>query len=349
MRLGVIPESLYERLILWLGLAPTPLADTQVGFLLARTVMVATKLGVFEALAEGRLSAPAVAARCGLDDRGAAKLLSALAGAHYLVVEGSDYALTPIARKWLLKDASRSLHDKMLLQFLEWEFVEHFENYVRTGRPIAMHTAMTDEQWRLYQRGMRSMAGLSTDEVARRTPVPGHARALLDVGGSHGLYAAAFCRRYPKLRAVILDLPEALDEAQAILAEENVGERVAHRAGNALTDDLGEAAWDVVFISSLVHHFSEAENRDLTKRVVRALRPGGVFVIQELIRPASPKEAAKAGFGPLLDLYFAATSQSGTWSLPEMAAWQREAGLVPLKPLWLRTLPGSGQQSAVKR
>jgi hypothetical protein len=32
-----------------------------------------------------------------------------------------------------------------------------------------------------------------------------------------------------------------------------------------------------------------------------------------------------------------------------MAGWQREAGLVPRKPVKLVTAPGTGQQSAVKK
>jgi SAM-dependent methyltransferase len=126
-----------------------------------------------------------------------------------------------------------------------------------------------------------------------------------------------------------------------------MGERVVHRPGNALTDDLGTEAWDVIFVSSLVHHFDDATNRALAKRIARALRPGGVFVIQELNRPASPSHAGQ--IGALLDLYFAVTSRSGTWSFAEMADWQREAGLEPLKPVRFVTVPGVGQQAAVKR
>lgn len=96
-----------------------------------------------------------------------------------------------------------------------------------------------------------------------------------------------------------------------------------------------------------MHHFDEETNRALAKRVAQALRPGGVFVIQEVIRPRSPNEAGQ--IGALLDLYFAATSQSGTWSVEEIAGWQQQAGLKPQKPIWLRSLPGSAQQAAVKK
>ena len=126
-----------------------------------------------------------------------------------------------------------------------------------------------------------------------------------------------------------------------------MGDRVVHRAGNALTEDLGTEAWDVVFVSSLVHHFDDATNRALAQRIARSLRPGGIFVIQEHFRSATPGQAGQ--IGALLDLFFAFTSEAGTWSFEEMAGWQREAGLKPLKPIKFVTAPGNGQQAAVKR
>jgi predicted O-methyltransferase YrrM len=177
--------------------------------------------------------------------------------------------------------------------------------------------------------------------------VPAGARDLLDIGGSHGYNAVVLCRRHAGLRAVIFDLPAAVEQAAPILAKEGMGDRVVHRAGDALADDLGAESWDVVFVAQLVHHFDAATNRELARRVARALRPGGVFVIQEAVRPSSPKQAGQAG--TLLDLYFALTSQAGTWSYDEMADWQRQAGLEPRKPIRFRTVPGVGQQVAVKR
>ena len=126
-----------------------------------------------------------------------------------------------------------------------------------------------------------------------------------------------------------------------------MGERVTHRAGDVLTTDLGEGAYDLIFISSLVHHFDDPTNRDLMKRIARALRAGGAVVVQEPIRRDSPTDGGQTG--ALLDLYFALTSQAGTWSVGEIADWQRSAGLHPRRPVFLRSMPGSAQQSAVKR
>lgn len=74
-----------------------------------------------------------------------------------------------------------------------------------------------------------------------------------------------------------------------------MGDRVVHRAGDATTDDFGTAAFDLVFIAHAVHHFDVPANRDLARRAGRALRAGGYFVILDIVRPRSPKDAGQAG------------------------------------------------------
>jgi len=169
---------------------------------------------------------------------------------------------------------------------------------------------------------------------------------MLDVGGSHGLFSVALCRRYPDLTATVLDLPEAIEHAAPLLAAEQMGERVVHRAGNVLTDDLGKEAWDLILVSQFVHHFDEKTNRELVCRLAGALCPGGVLAIMEVPRPASP--GAEGQTGALLDLFFAVTSESGTWSLEELTDWQREAGLEPHKPIRLKSGPATHIQAAAK-
>ena len=85
---------------------------------------------------------------------------------------------------------------------------------------------------------------------------------------------------------------------------------LAWRTGRATYwSPISAKAYDVVFMSSLVHHFDEATNRELMKRIARALRPGGAVVVQELVRRESPTQGGQ--MGALLDLYFSLTSQGG--------------------------------------
>lgn len=346
MRLDAVGENLIERLLARTNLAPWPLVHTQIAYTLARVVMAATELGVFETLGGEPLTAVQVAARCATDPAATEKLLFALASAGYAAARDGGYVLTPRSRKWLRRDSRHSLADMMLLQFDGWELIGRSEEYVRSGRPLDLHESLDAERWPVYQRGMRAMASALAPELARRVPVPRGARTMLDIGGSHGYFSVVLCRRRRRLRSVVLDLPEAVVHAAPLLAAEGMGDRVRHWPGDALAEDLGREQYDLVLGSQVVHHFSDEQNRELTRRVAAALRPGGVYAIVDEFRPTSPEEAGQVG--GLLEFYFALTSRSGTWTPGEMAVWQAVAGLEPRRPIALRTAPGVGIQAAVK-
>lgn len=340
MRLGLIGEGLIERIVTMTTKVPTPLLETQIAFTMARSIMAGVKFGVYDAIGQGTATAAEVATTCQTDPEATAKLLNTLVGCRYLSHRDGRYELTPMSKKWLRRESPHSIVDKLLFQYDEWETVSKFEDYIKTGHPLDLHGSNLDGSiWNRYQHGMRALASISAEEVARCLPVPAGATAMLDIGGSHGYYSVCLCRRHTGLRATILDLPQAVEHAAPILMREGMGDRVSHRAGNALTDELGSDVWDVIFQSQLVHHFTEEQNRDLVKRVAQALRPGGVCALLEILRPATPEGVG--GIGAVLDLYFAATSRSGTWPLETMQAWLGKAGLVVEKPISLRTLPGA--------
>jgi ubiquinone/menaquinone biosynthesis C-methylase UbiE len=352
MRVGVIPETLLERIGLLTGLAPAPLAEGLFSFLLARTVMIGTRLGVFEALAAAPLTASGVAATCGTNARATERLLHALAGCRYLSVSPGDqgteahYALTDSARKWLLKDAAGSCRDRMLLQFLEWDWFEHAEEFVRTGAPLDAFARLSDDGWGLYQRGMRAGVEPLAAELACRIPLKGAPTHMLDVGGGHGHYSVALCRRHPTLSSTILELPEAIRHAAPVLAREGMGDRIVHRAGDALRDDLGDGELDLVLLASVMHHFDDDQCKALLGRVARALKPGGVVAVFDVFRRGPGSQPSQVG--GLLDLFLATISPSGTRAATEVAAFQREAGLVPRRAIHLRIAPDIGAQCAIK-
>jgi 2-polyprenyl-3-methyl-5-hydroxy-6-metoxy-1,4-benzoquinol methylase len=237
-----------------------------------------------------------------------------------------------------MRDSPQSIRDNMLLRFLEWQAIETTEEFVRTGKALDVHDFIRDEQWDIYQRGMRSLARLSASEVAARTPGLGNPLTMLDVGGGHGAYSAAFCRRYPRLKATILDLPQAVEVAAPLVAEEDLEERIVHKSGNAKTEDLGRAVWDIILVSHLVHHFDDAQNRSLLKRAADALRPNGIIIIIDVLRESS--RVAGSQTGALLDFYFAITSLSGTFSAKQIASWLTPTRLVIERIIPLRSAPG---------
>jgi len=331
---------------LLLNLAPTPLMETQVALLSARAIMAATELGVFSSLLEAPLDSAEIAAACHLHPEAIKSLLGALVSLDYLRFHRDRFYLTPKSRKWLAPRGAWSLFDYMPHLRDVWEFATHLEDFLRGGGALDIHRGQSAGAWSRYQTAMRSLASISAPEVTQRLKLPPTAKRMLDVGGAHGFYSVALCRKHPQLTATILELPDAIAESAPILAAEGMGGRVKHQPGDALHCDLGESRYDLILVSNLVHHFTESQNRDLAIRCTRALVAGGILVIQDLIRPASPNSGDQAG--QVLNLFFALTSTSGTWSVPEIQNWLRSAKLTAQGPVYLRSVPGAVQLRGVR-
>src|SRR5687768_16073739 len=108
MKIGAIPENIFECIALWLGVAPTPLADTHLAFMMGRTIMVAVKGQLFECLAGGPLTACETAVRSRMHPAATGKLLRALVHLGYLKQNGKYFSLSALSKKWMLKDSPKS-------------------------------------------------------------------------------------------------------------------------------------------------------------------------------------------------------------------------------------------------
>ena len=243
---------------LLLNLAPAPLIETQLALVSARAIMAATELGVFSCLSRAPVRRPAkLRKQCQLDPRATEALLGALVSCGYLRYRRERFELTPKSRKWLAEQQTWSLFDYMPHVRDVWEMMSGLEgSCARARRSIS-----TPASPMARGHGINGPCAPWPPSAPRKSP-SGY-RALPRPGAcsisaaAHGFYAVALCRKHPQLSATILDLPEAIDHAAPILAGEAMGDRIQHRAGDALADDFGEGAYDLILISNLVHHFSD--------------------------------------------------------------------------------------------
>lgn len=338
MKLKITAQNPMEWIAIKLNLIPIPLMDTQVAFTQARAIMAAAELNIFEAIGKGSKTYQQIAAISKTHPEATKQLLDCLTGIGYLTWNNGNYAIKPKLYKWLLKEFPSNFIGKLRFQLSEWNWMAKLEDYVRTGKPMELHSVITESEWANYQDGMRDLSVNTAKELAGKIKLSANTSKLLDIGGSHGLYSNELCKKYPSLSSTILELPGAVDRASAIAAEQGLTDRVKYKAGNALTDDLGEQQYELIMINNVVHHFTVEYNLKLAQKVARALKPGGIYAIGEFIRGSKPGEGGAVASGA--GLYFSLTCESGTWSVEEINAWQQKAGLKTHKPISLMTLPG---------
>lgn len=122
------------------------------------------------------------------------------------------------------------------------------------------------------------------DAVAAAT-VGGEVGAVLELGVGTGETA----RRVRALH------PEAswtgIDASPAMLARAREALPDADLRDSRLEDPLPEGPFDLVVSALAVHHLDGAGKRDLFRRVAAVLRPGGRFVLGDVVVPERPEDA----------------------------------------------------------
>jgi cyclopropane fatty-acyl-phospholipid synthase-like methyltransferase len=191
---------------------------------------------------------------------------------------------------------------------------------------------------------MAQGARLTADAIAAAIPVTAPER-LLDIGGSHGLHAAALCRRHPGLRATVLDLEAPVRIGREVIAAEGLADRVQHRAGDAFADDLG-SGYDVVTAHAFLHNFAPERCVELLRRAHAALRPGGTFAAQEIERPPPGRPGSLVA--TLGSLVFHVWTGTRAYTAAELAGFAREAGFADVRVRRPLALPGSVILSAAR-
>lgn len=153
--------------------------------------------------------------------------------------------------------------------------------------------------WRLQEAVAEASEGMTVTSV-------------LDLGTGTGETLAAVLERHGGAAAVGIDKNEAmLDAARARLRGLAVELVVAQ-----LTDPLPPGPFDLVVSALAVHHLEGPDKAALFARVMGVLRPGGRFVLGDVVIPVDPADAVTRVTG----------AHDRPSTLAEQLGWLADAG-----------------------
>jgi tRNA (cmo5U34)-methyltransferase len=140
------------------------------------------------------------------------------------------------------------------------------------------------------------------------------ATRILELGTGTGETARRVLARHARAALVGIDESASmLEQARAELPD-GTDLRVAR-----LQESLPEGPFDLVFSALTVHHLDSSEKADLFRRIAAVLRPGGRFVLGDVVVPERAEDAV--------------TPLSEGFDLPDPAVdqlgWLTEAGFEP--------------------
>jgi hypothetical protein len=336
MRLALRGDGVLERLALRAGVVPTPAAEAWGGVALTGVLAAATRLGLTARLAAGPATVDELARALDVDPLGIQLLLDCLGSAGHVTRRRDRYRLSRASRRWLDPASGLSVAGFVAgsAEYLTWW--SRLPEVARTGDPIAHHSADPDDPyWRTYITGQHELARLSAGEVAAKLARGGD-RTMLDIGGGHGGYSVALCRRVPGLTATVLDLPGSARIGREIVAAAGMSETVRHRDGDALTVDLG-GPYDLVLCFNLVHHLGADQVVPLFAKVRGALTKGGRFAVMDAFAEPTRRNSAA---GNVLGLFMYLSSGGRLYTPADLNGWFEATGFRPPRRVPIRRIPG---------
>ena len=287
------------------------------GFRQARVLLTANNYRVFDHLTKP-LTARALSERLNTDLRATEILLDCLAGMGLIKKKGKSYQNSPIASKFLV---SRSpYYQGNIIKHADtlWKNWSGLDEVMKTGRPYRVAL-----DHRAFILGMHDIAKLRAKEVVGFIDLRGVKR-LLDLGGGPGTYAMEFARR--GLNVTLFDYPETVKIARELT--EKAGVKINFIEGDFLSDSFGNG-YDLIFISQVLHAYSEENNLLLIKKCRESLNKKGRIVIQEFSISSdrtSPLNSALFSVNMLVN-----TEGGRCYTPQEMITWLKRAGMKGFK------------------
>ena len=224
-------------------------------------------MGVFDALHEGPATAETLAARLGAQPAALARLLDGCAALQLLHKRDGVYENAPVAETYLY--SAQPAFDERLRSLLRSGALSHVGQSRRRGARghaalvAELRPGRADLQRLLPHSGGDARfsdghARLRHAHLSRHRPAAfdlSRFRRLVDLGGATGHLTIAACERYPELRGVVFDLPQAGAIARELVARSTAAARIEVVSGDFFVDELPEA--DLYYVGRILHDWSE--------------------------------------------------------------------------------------------
>lgn len=343
-------ESLFARL----AILPTPLLDTPLAPGIAKVLVTACELNVFDTLDRRALTNEELAQRLTCEPEGVHLLLQLLVSAGYLREQNGVYRNTRVAQRWLTTRSSLNIvpyiiHSPDIVAIWDHlpQIVHDHKQVMQT--PYGNETPQGQLMLARHYAGLASLATALGRELVYRVRLPHGANCLLDVGGSHAAYSALFCRKYPHLYATILDLHSGIEAGKRTAKLMRLEDRMNFVYGDIVQEDFSQqfaGEYDVVLYFHIAHLLQPEVNQQVLTKVARTLRPGGMLIFVDQVTDQTHNSRLASLMVQFMAL--SVTAIGGTcYPFETVKGWLECAGFGQVKSYRLLT-PGVSMVTAIK-
>jgi len=284
----------------------------------SRVLITANNFRVFDHLTKPQ-SARKISEKLEIDLRATQILLDALTGLDFLKKSNHKYINTPISNHFLVKGEPYYQGDIIKHADNLWRNWSSLDEVVKRGEP-----PQKARDYDAFILGMHNIASLKAKDVTKAIGLNG-VKMALDLGGGPGTYSVEMAKRGVKV--ILFDHPDAIEIAKRLIVGKGIKD-VNFRSGDFTVDDIGRD-YDLIFVSQILHAYSERDNLQILEKCRKALNKGGRIVIQEFY---TSEDRTRPVHSALFSVNMLVNTQDGRCYSPrEIKKWFLETGIKNIK------------------
>ncbi|WP_125611839.1 methyltransferase [Specibacter cremeus] len=312
---------------------PEAIVDIAIGFMGAKQLFAASRIGLFNAIDQGASTVEEFAAATGVAAQQVGILADSMAAQGLLTRQAGRYALTADSAAYLTGE-NAELDLAPFLAFLGTISYDQWRGYDKTVDTNEAGTLALDEAgWGEFMNGVMTYNELHAEMFARHFDFSPF-RNVLDLGGLSPAFAIKAMLGNPELTTRFVVAPDFAASVQAAVdAAGLAGRAQVEGADTETATPAGDH--DLVMVNHVAHRFDDATNRRILANARAAAAPGATLAMLDffLDDDAVQRKIDALHAGEYYNI-------DGTVVYPESVVrdWLAAAGWSPVEVI---TLPGS--------
>jgi ubiquinone/menaquinone biosynthesis C-methylase UbiE len=298
----------------------------------------------FTLIHRGFQSAGEIAREAGTDQRATRIVLDSLPALGLVEKRDGKYFLTPTADLFLVQGKPSYAGDFRHVALALWDGMAHLKESLRTGKPLSrMDTGVELPVWEKLVLGIIIVAEPAAKALCEILKIGTERKGIrvLDVAGGSSIFGMTIVTRDPTAQVTQLDWPNVNAVAKKANKERGLEGKIRYIDGEHRTATIETNHYDLVIASNFCRFESPTGNQELFTKAYSALKPDGIFVVNDFV---PNEERTEPTFALRFSVYtLTHTPEGECWALSQYSNWLKKAGFstVETHAEIPNTLPGT--------
>ena len=240
-------------------------------------LLAAVELDLFSKISEGANTEGLLVNSLGISELNAERIVVACLGLGLIIRNQEFIENAPDVERFLVKSKSTYAGEWMFFTYPDWDKWGRLTEFLKDSSPPQLDNNtvknITLSEARRYHGATFSIGRGAGRQFLRKVDLAQRTK-ILDIGGGSGAYCIEACKKYPKLTATVLDLPEVTIIAAEFIESFGLSDRISTLAADFNFDPFPSDIDVAIMASNLPMYGREAIGRVIAK-AHDALLPGG--------------------------------------------------------------------------